>query len=103
MGHTVWPMVEPIKGKLTRMGNQAWNCKNQYDEKLEDFRSIQDGKKLDKVEAKAAFDDYDAVINKLQNSIKHELENEMSKVLMKKLEWIEIKAENTKFEGKGFI
>ena len=85
------------------MGNQALNSKNQYNEKLEDFRSIQDGKKLDKAEAKAAFDDYDKVINKLQNSIKHELESEMSKVLMKKLEWIEIKAENTKCEGKGFI
>ena len=85
------------------MGNQALNSKNQYNEKLEDFRSIQDGKKLDKAEAKAAFDGYDKVINKLQNSIKHELESEMSKVLMKKLEWIEIKAENTKCEGKGFI
>lgn len=85
------------------MGNQAWNCKNQYEEKLEDYRSIQDGKQLDKAEAKTAFGKYDVAIEKLENSIKYELENEMSKVLMKTAEWIEIKAENIKCEGKSFI
>jgi len=96
-------MREPMKGKLTRMGNQEFNCKNQYNEKLEDYQSIQDGQKLDKAEAKTAFGDYDAVIEKLENTIKYELETEMNKVLMKKLEWIEIKAENKNCEGKGFI
>ena len=85
------------------MGNQEFNCKNQYNEKLEDYQSIQDGKKLDKAEAKTAFGDYDAVIEKLENTIKYELETEMNKVLMKKLEWIEIKGENKNCEGIGFI
>ena len=85
------------------MGNQEWNCKNQYNEKLEDYQSIQDGIKLDKAEAKTAFGDYDAAIEKLENTIKYELETEMNKVLMKQSEWIEIKAENKNCEGKGFI
>ena len=85
------------------MDNQEFNCKNQYNEKLEDYQFIQDGKNLDKAEAETAFGDYDAAIEKLENTIKYELETEMNKVLMKQQEWIEIKAENKNCEGRGFI
>ena len=96
-------MSRPIKGKLIRIGNETKNGQYRCNEKIESFQSVYDGKQLDSFNAKVAFEEYDALIEKLRNSIAYKLKLQLREVLAEKAELTEIESENIKREGKGFI
>ena len=96
-------MRRPIKGKLIRIGNETKNGQNRCNEKIESFQSIYDGKQLDTFNAEVAFEEYDALIEKLRNSIAYKLKLQLREVLAERAELTEIESENIKREGKGFI
>ena len=70
---------------------------------MDSYRSVSDGKELDEVEAKSAFEDYDNTIETLKNSITYQLKLQLRDTLEDKAELTEIETENIKREGKGSI
>ena len=70
---------------------------------MEGYQSIYDGKQLDTFNAEVAFEEYDALIEKLKKSITFKLKLQLRKTLAEKAKLTEIESENIKREGKGFI
>ena len=92
-----------MKGKLIRIGNETKNGQNRCNEKMEGYQSIYDGKQLDIFNAEVAFEEYDALIEKLKNSITYKLKLQLRETLSEKAELTAIETENIKREGKGSI
>ena len=95
-------LSRPIKGKLIRIGNETKNGQNRCNEKMDGYQSVYDGKQLDTVNAEVAFEEYDALIEKLKNSITYKLKLQLRETLSEKAELTAIETENIKREGKGF-
>ena len=70
---------------------------------MEGYQSIYDGKQLDTFNAEVAFEEYDALIEKLKNSITYKLKLQLRETLSEKAELTAIETENIKREGKGSI
>ena len=69
---------------------------------MDGYQSVYDGKQLDTVNAEVAFEEYDALIEKLKNSITYKLKLQLRETLSEKAELTAIETENIKREGKGF-
>ena len=69
---------------------------------MESYQSVYDGKELDQVNANVAFEEYEALIEKLRNSITYQLKLQLRETLADKAELTAIESENIKREGKGF-